>query len=207
MTKPTKKPKKRAKVIASKPPEHSKEAIQAHPAPDRDDYATPEAYVRACRVIHRLRNEYGQPKKTARQRLDAFGIDQICELTADGWSMRRIAEEIGVSWATMVEYVKTDKAWVEQYTRAREAQADKMVEDLLELADRCRLGKKVTNKGDGTTETVTADMVERSRLQIDARKWLAGKMAPKRYGDKLDVEHSGNIIVNRVHYGTKPPEP
>ena len=32
---------------------------------------------------------------------------------------------------------------------------------------------------------VTADMVERARLQIDARKWLAGKMAPKKYGEKL----------------------
>lgn len=121
--------------------------------------------------------------------------------------MRKIAEEIGVKWPTMIEFVKSNKAWVDQYARAREAQADKMVEDVLALADNCRTGKKVTDKGDGTTETVTADMVERTRLQIDARKWLAGKMAPKRYGDKLDVEHSGNIIVNRMHYGKKPPKP
>jgi predicted DNA-binding protein YlxM (UPF0122 family) len=205
MTKPTKKPKKPAKRAG--PPEHSREAIQAHPAPDREDYATPEAYVRACRTTHRLRTEYGQPKKTARQRLDAFGINQICELTADGWSMRKIAEEIGVDWSTMLEYIKADKDRIQQYARAREAQADKMVEDLLDLADNCRVGRKITNKGDGTVEIVTADMVERTRLQIDARKWLAGKMAPKRYGDKLDVEHSGNIVVNKVHYGSKPPKP
>lgn len=43
----------------------------------------------------------------------------------------------------------------------------------------------------GILETVTADMVERTKLQIDARKWRLSKMAPKRYGDRLNLEASG----------------
>lgn len=40
-------------------------------------------------------------------------------------------------------------------------------------------------------KVVTADMVERARLQVDTRKWLLAKMAPKRYGDKVQQEITG----------------
>jgi hypothetical protein len=36
----------------------------------------------------------------------------------------------------------------------------------------------------------------RSRLQVDARKWLMSKLMPKKYGDKVGVEHSGTIGVH-----------
>ena len=31
------------------------------------------------------------------------------------------------------------------------------------------------------------------RVELDARKWFASKFLPKRYGDKLDLDHSGNV--------------
>jgi hypothetical protein len=37
-------------------------------------------------------------------------------------------------------------------------------------------------------KTITGDMVERARLQIDARKWLAGKLAPRVYGDRQQID-------------------
>src|SRR5688572_9232829 len=40
-------------------------------------------------------------------------------------------------------------------------------------------------------ERTDNEVVARSRLRVDARKWLAGKMAPKKYGDKLMAEHTG----------------
>ena len=36
------------------------------------------------------------------------------------------------------------------------------------------------------------------RTRIDAKKWLAGKRSPKKYGDKIDVEHSGEVAIKRV---------
>ncbi len=42
-------------------------------------------------------------------------------------------------------------------------------------------------------ETITGDMVERSKLQIEARKWYASRLFPRRYGDKVEVEHTGAL--------------
>ena len=52
-----------------------------------------------------------------------------------------------------------------------------------------------TTKADGSTETKDGDMIERARRQVDSRKWLLSKLAPKKYGDKLQTEHSGIMRV------------
>jgi hypothetical protein len=59
------------------------------------------------------------------------------------------------------------------------------------IADTVREGKKIRlRQKDGTTEE-HGDTVDRSRLMMDARKWLASKLAPKKYGDKVSAEVSG----------------
>ncbi len=75
----------------------------------------------------------------------------------------------------------------EQYARARDLQADKLFDEALEIADetsddwiRTEDGKKILDH----------EHVQRSRLRVDTRKWAAGKLAPKRYGDKL--QHTGD---------------
>ena len=66
-------------------------------------------------------------------------------------------------------------------TRARERQADFMASQTVDIADD-------TTKDSGFAGSVA---VARSRLRIDARKWLASKLAPKKYGDKIDATLSG----------------
>lgn len=47
-------------------------------------------------------------------------------------------------------------------------------------------------------EVTTGDMVERSRLQIDARKWLAAKLLPNKYGEKIAIDqtlHAGASVA------------
>ncbi len=80
----------------------------------------------------------------------------------------------------------------QRYARAREIQADRMAEEILEIADDAtndfmeRRGKDGRKKVEFNSENVN-----RSRLRIDTRKWLAGKLKPKVYGDKqaVDVNH------------------
>lgn len=38
--------------------------------------------------------------------------------------------------------------------------------------------------------------VQRDRLKIDARKWLLAHLNPKKWGDRIDIEHSGNVVLN-----------
>ncbi|MFA7269920.1 MAG: hypothetical protein WC073_11295 [Sterolibacterium sp.] len=126
-------------------------------------------------------------KPTTAQLLDAIGIDEICEQVAECSPLREIADKVGVSKGSLINWLANH---ADQYARAREAQADVLATDILTLADVCRVGTITTEKANGDVETKTTDMVERARLQIDARKWLAGKMAPKKYGDRLT--HAGD---------------
>ncbi len=65
-------------------------------------------------------------------------------------------------------------------------QADALFDEALEIADDA--AGDVTTDKDGK-ETVNHENIQRSRLRVDTRKWAAGKLAPKRYGDK--IQHTG----------------
>lgn len=94
---------------------------------------------------------------------------RICEAIASGKSLRRILARPGMpSYAAVCVWLREDREFQEQYARAREAQADSLAEEIIEIAD---------GKGD----------VQRDRLRIDARIWYAGKLRPKKYGVKLDT--------------------
>ncbi len=78
-----------------------------------------------------------------------------------------------------------------KYARAKEIQCESMAAEMLRLADECREGvrkKQTLNaKGEVEYETMTADMIDRARLQVETRKWLLSKMYPKKYGDRLEL--------------------
>lgn len=78
-----------------------------------------------------------------------------------------------------------------QYARARTGWAEFQFEEMFRIADTVLMGQKVKTLPDGKTETITGDMVERAKLQVDTRKWALARMSPKKYGDKTAVEHSG----------------
>ena len=117
----------------------------------------------------------------ARNKLDAVGIEEICARIAECQFIHRIARDIGVSPTSLHAYLDNHP---EMYARARERQGDKLVEDMLAIADDA--AKDTYIDADGNTRT-DQEVVARSRLRVDARKWLAGKMRPKVYGDKVAV--------------------
>lgn len=83
--------------------------------------------------------------------------------------------------------------FVQQYARAREVQAETMAEEMLAIADD---GINDTcQDADGRT-IVNHDVIARSRLRVDARKWLASKLAPKKYGDRLEL--AGEVGVKTL---------
>lgn len=119
----------------------------------------------------------------------------ICEQIADGLSLRQICVKDGMPSQSMVFrwLAQPDRVgFREQYARAREAQADKLADEILEIADETEgdfIGKEL---GDGTVvEVVDHEHIQRSKLRVDARKWKAAKLAPKKYGDRVINEHGG----------------
>ena len=130
--------------------------------------------------------------------------DLICERLSDGESLRTICEDDDMpNRSAVFRWLAAHEGFRSQYAHARESQADTLADEILDLADRLRLGIKTTTKPNGDTETVEGDMVERAKLQIEARKWLAGKLRPKVYGDKVHQEVTGadgaalTVVVKR----------
>lgn len=119
--------------------------------------------------------------------------DVICEELANGRSLRAIcAAEDMPSTAAVCRWLATFPAFREQYARAREAQADTIFDEILHIADTPQPGERVKLDENGKPVEVTReDMIAHRRLQIDARKWMAGKLAPKKYGERIELEHSG----------------
>lgn len=118
----------------------------------------------------------------------------ICAALADGHSLRTVCQaEDMPDKATVFRWLAIHEEFRDQYARAREQQADAMAEEILEISDDAtndwmeRLGPG----GQPVGWVVNGEHVQRSRLRVDSRKWLASKMAPKKYGDKLQAEHTG----------------
>lgn len=113
-------------------------------------------------------------------------IEDICEKIANGRSLRSICAEDGMpTTSTVCKWLIENKEFSEQYARAREKQADYFAEEIIEIAD--------------SAEAESA-AVSKAKLQIDARKWAASKIAPKKYGDKqeLDVKSSDGSMTPAV---------
>lgn len=117
--------------------------------------------------------------------------DDICEWIACGKSLRAYCETQGnPSMSMVLRWLAANESFRARYARAREVQADTLADEILHIANTPQLGVVVTERSTGT-ETRHADMIEHRRLQVDARKWLAAKMVPQKYGDRQKLEHSG----------------
>ena len=110
----------------------------------------------------------------------------ICEHIAAGKSLRTIAALDGMpAQSTIMVWLDGKHPdFTEQYARAREAQADKLAEEILAIADDGRSDTYLDAEGNEKTDN---EAIQRSKLRVDTRKWLASKMAPKKYGDKMAI--------------------
>lgn len=117
----------------------------------------------------------------------------ICNRLAGGESLNVICQDARLpARSTIYVWLTRDtEGFQDKYARAREAQTHFMADEILEISDRERLGERVTTKADGGVETVIVDQVDRSRLQVDSRKWLMARMAPKKWGDKTALQLTG----------------
>jgi len=101
-------------------------------------------------------------------------------------------------------------------TRAREEQADRLFEECLAIADDTTGDVVMVGKG-GQVERVDHGNIQRSRLRVDTRKWMAGKLAPKKYGDRVTHEQQQldadgkpmipTFTINVSGYAEPPPAP
>jgi len=130
----------------------------------------------------------------------------VCDRIAHGESLRQICgDEAMPAASTVFVWLAEDDAFSEQYARAREAQADALFDDILGIADDGTNDWMERKNADGQNIgwQENGEALRRSQLRIDARKWMAGKLKPKKYGDKTQMEVSGDAdnplqVVTRI---------
>ena len=114
---------------------------------------------------------------------------------SNGSSARQAIIESEISNAAFFEWLQKDtsKQYAESYARACEIRAEKLTDEILQIADEANADIIGVDEKTGKP-IVNGEAINRSRLKVDARKWLAGKLAPKKYGDKIDVTSKGESI-------------
>lgn len=119
--------------------------------------------------------------------------DLICDETcSSNKSLKTILKENPTfpKTTTIFKWLNENQEFANNYARAKMLQADYLAEEILEIAD------------DSSNDTVEGEYgpmenkewVNRSKLRVDARKWIASKLKPNKYGDKLDVTTDGEKI-------------
>ncbi|MBT4498077.1 MAG: terminase small subunit protein [Gemmatimonadetes bacterium] len=134
-------------------------------------------------------SETTEPRPVGRPTRYKRGLaNEICDRIALGETLRKICEEEEMpDRRTVFRWLEKHDEFRHQYTRSRELQQEHFADEILDIADDGQNDWMDTNIG----PMVDKEAVLRSKLRVDTRKWLMGKVAPKKYGDRTAVEHSG----------------
>lgn len=95
--------------------------------------------------------------------------EAICEAIAQGAALYRLCEREDMpAERTVYQWLEAREDFAQRYARARARQQDREVDHIVEIAD-------------------TEEDPQKARVRIDARKWRASKLAPKKYGDRVEL--------------------
>lgn len=146
---------------------------------------------------------------------EAIG-DEICERLANGESLKGICSEgLLPSMRTVLRWLADDEneGFRRKYAHAREAQADALADEMLEIADDATNDWMLRNREGHESWELNGEHIQRSRLRLDARKWLASKLAPKKYGDKIGIGGADDLppikgrVVQKIEWAIHDPTP
>lgn len=104
---------------------------------------------------------------------------QVFNEMRQGLSAYKACVKVGLPQSTLSRWLDEDRSLAEDYARAREELHEFIAAEILAIAD---APVPSTDKGG-----VDPGAIQKQRLQVDARKWLLSKLAPKKWGDKIEV--------------------
>lgn len=111
-------------------------------------------------------------KKKPRTKFTPAMKARICREVSLGKSLRKVLKQKGMpSISRVMAVLQEDEAWQEHYARSRKAGIELHVDGMIDLADEA-----------------TEDNAHAIRVRVDTRKWIASKLLPKVYGDKVAAE-------------------
>ena len=127
-------------------------------------------------------------------------FDYVITNIEKGRALRTILKDnLMPSSQTFYKWLEGDELKSKRYARATEFRAENIFEDILNIADNNTHDIITNDEGEGRTNN---DVIQRSRLMVDARKWYLSKLNPKKYGDKIETTiEGGDKPVNVISLG------
>jgi hypothetical protein len=121
------------------------------------------------------------PKKIGRPRkITPEVAKRMFKQLSLGRSLRTVCKDPGMpSLSTTMDWLLEDAEFADQYARSKKAGIELHVDSILDLAD-----------------SATGENAHAVRLKVDTRKWLASKLLPKLYGDRVQVD--ADVAVREV---------
>jgi hypothetical protein len=132
-------------------------------------------------------------------------VNELCARIVEGESLRSICRDDAMpGLSTVFKWLGEHPEFVDQYTRAKEEQAETMADEIVSIADEQDY-EKIEVDGVALAVKFDSTAVARNRLRMDARKWVASKLKPKKYGDKLELAGNADspltVVVRKFSDG------
>ena len=129
-------------------------------------------------------SKLGRPKFYAE---DSPVWQYIIDRITNGRSLSSVLREDDMPVLQTVQLkLERDEQYRAKYDKAVQDRADRLADEIMELADE-DMPEHLQGPG-------ASAWVQQKRLQVDARKWIASKLKPRTYGDRLDVSVTDNRI-------------
>jgi hypothetical protein len=106
-------------------------------------------------------------------------VQRVIDLIFKGGGLSAALEEIQMDHKTFCQVLDNTPSLSQSYGRARQFKADLMADDIVVIAD-------------------TEQDPIKGRNRIDARRWLASKLKPSEYADRLDVNLNQTIDIGQA---------
>jgi hypothetical protein len=121
-------------------------------------------------------------------------IDAVLDLVDDGKSLTQACKEVGFPRKTVEGWIESDSTFSARYLRARANRAEKLFEEALTIQDEkpdCVID--LNADGEGGRSRIDPGFVSWQKNRVDLRMRMIAKMEPHKYGDRVELAHSGEI--------------
>lgn len=116
--------------------------------------------------------------------------DEICARLAEGEPLRQICRDPHMpNWSTVYDWMDSDKAFSQRIARARERGEEAIAAECLDIADHAKNDWMEANGQDSEGYRLNGEHIQRSKLRIETRLKLLAKWNPKKWGEKVDLNH------------------
>ncbi|HHF7367639.1 TPA: hypothetical protein ACPSKY_002778 [Legionella bozemanae] len=131
-------------------------------------------------------------------------VEEICNVISSTSKGTKVLCKENLHWPsqdTLFTWLKTYPEFSEQYAQAKICQVEALVDEILEISDDVSHDCFMNEEGNLVPNP---SAINRARLKIDTRKWLAAKLVPKVYGNKVDCnlnttqENEMNSLRERI---------